>query len=151
VLPIHLPPLRERQEDIPLLVDHFIAKHNATHGLACTGATPAAMKELLAWHWPGNIRELENMVERAMILSGKDHIDADGLPDSLTRSRPQEGRRATDDIISIKVMSRIMEEQLIRKALKRTRGNKSQAAKLLELSYPALLSKIADYAIKPDD
>ena len=147
VLPIHLPPLRERLEDIPLLVEHFIAKYNTSHGLACKAATPAAMRLLLAYPWPGNIRELENMVERAMILSEKDRIDADAIPEPVARFQKQEGRRATDDIFSIKIMSRIMEEQFIRKALKRTRGNKSQAAKLLELSYPALLSKITEYGI----
>jgi two-component system response regulator AtoC len=109
------------------------------------------MQLLLAYPWPGNIRELENMVERAMILSGKDHIDADAIPEPVARFRMQEGRRATDDVFSIKIMSRIMEEQLIRKALKQTRGNKSQAAKLLELSYPALLSKIADYGIEREE
>ncbi len=136
VLPIHLPPLRERLEDIPLLVEHFIAKYNKSHGLACTGATPAAMQLLLAYPWPGNIRELENMVERAMILSEKDRIDADAIPAPVAQFQKQGGKRFTDDIFSIKVMSRIIEEQFIRKALKRTHGNKSQAAKLLELSYP---------------
>jgi two-component system response regulator AtoC len=147
VLPIHLPPLRERLEDIQLLVEHFIAKYNKSHGLACRGATPAAMRLLLAYPWPGNIRELENMVERAMILSEKDRIDADDIPAPVAQFQKQGGKRFTDDIFSIKVMSRIIEEQFIRKALKRTHGNKSQAAKLLELSYPALLSKIAEYGI----
>jgi len=151
VLPIHLPPLRERLEDIPLLVEHFIAKYNASHGLACRAATPAAMKLLLAYPWPGNIRELENMVERAMILSENDRIDADAIPEPVAQFQKQGGKRFTDDIFSIKVMSRIIEEQLIRKALKRTHGNKSQAAKLLELSYPALLSKITEYGIGPEE
>ena len=148
VLPIHLPPLRERLEDIPLLVEHFIAKYNASHGLACRAATPAAMKLLLAYPWPGNIRELENMVERAMILSENDRIDADAIPEPVAQFQKQGGKRFTDDIFSIKVMSRIIEEQLIRKALKRTHGNKSQAAKLLELSYPALLGKIVEYGVE---
>jgi two-component system response regulator AtoC len=151
VLPIHLPPLRERLEDIPLLVEHFIEKYNTSHKLSCRAATPAAMRLLLAYPWPGNIRELENVVERAMILSDTGLIDEDALPEPVTRHRLQEGRRATDDILSVKIMSRIMEEQLIRKALRRTRGNKSQAAKLLELSYPALLSKIAEYGIERED
>ncbi len=148
VLPIHLPPLRERLEDVPLLVEHFIAKYNTSHGLACKAATPAAMKLLLAYPWPGNIRELENMVERAMILSEKDRIDADAIPEPVAQFQQQGRKRFTDDIFSIKVMSRIIEEQLIGKALKHTRGNKSQAAKLLELSYPSLLSKIAEYGIE---
>jgi two-component system, NtrC family, response regulator AtoC len=151
VLPIHLPTLRERLEDIPLLVEHFIAKYNANHGLACKAATPAAMKLLLAYPWPGNIRELENIIERAMILTEKDRIDADAIPEPVAGFQKQGRKRFTDDIFSIKVMSRIMEEQLIRKALKQTRGNKSQAAKLLELSYPALLSKIGEYGIGPDE
>jgi two-component system response regulator AtoC len=87
------------------------------------------------------------MVERAMILSEKDRIDADDIPAPVAQFQKQGGKRFTDDIFSIKVMSRIIEEQFIRKALKRTHGNKSQAAKLLELSYPALLSKIAEYGI----
>jgi two-component system response regulator AtoC len=151
VLPIHLPPLRDRLEDIPLLVEHFIKKYNQSHSLTCGGTTPAALKLLVSYPWPGNIRELENIIERAMILSGRDRIDSEALPQAVINYEQQTGALFPEDILSIKIMSVIMEKQLISRALKKTRGNKSQAAKLLELSYPALLSKISEYGIEPEE
>src|SRR5947207_9730593 len=83
VIPIHLPPLRERREDIPHLVSHFIEKVGAAQGKTIRGVTPDAMAVLEAHHWPGNIRQLENVVERAMVLGGESVIDVDALPPDL--------------------------------------------------------------------
>jgi two-component system response regulator AtoC len=156
VLSIGLPPLRERREDIPLLVAHFVQRMNARMGLAVTGTTSEAMRLLIESEWPGNVRELENTVERAMVLTEGEQIDVDSLPERL---RQPAGRLVTapvpvvDDDLSIKRASRRAEEDLIRRALIRTSGNRTRAAELLEISHRALLYKIKEYGIvvnKPD-
>jgi two-component system response regulator AtoC len=150
VLAIQLPPLRERREDIPLLVGHFIQRMNARMGLSVTGPTAEAMRLLIESEWPGNVRELENTVERAMVLTEGPQIDVDSLPDRL---RLPAGRLAVtpppllEDDLSIKRASRRSEEDLIRRALVRTNGNRTRAAELLEISHRALLYKIKEYGI----
>jgi two-component system response regulator AtoC len=148
VLPLQLPPLRERKEDIPLLVDHFIHKYNEQHGLGTEGIAEDALAWLLEYSWPGNVRELENTIERAMILTQGKKIKADSLPSEILGDRPPWKRDLWAEEFSIKKASRILEEELIRKALKRTKGNRSQAAKVLEISHPSLLSKIKEYGIE---
>jgi two-component system response regulator AtoC len=148
VLPLHLPPLRERKEDIPLLVDHFIRKYNELHRLGSEGATEEVLAQLLEYSWPGNVRELENTVERAMILAQGKKIGVDCLPSELLGERAPWKKDIWGEEISIKKANRMLEEELIRKALKRTRGNRSQAAKILEISHPSLLSKIKEYGIE---
>jgi len=147
VLPIHLPPLRERKEDIPLLVDHFIQKYNTEHGLHTEGITEEAVARLLEYSWPGNVRELENAIERAMILAQGKKIGVECLPSEVLGERVPWKRDLLGDEFSIKKASRIMEEELIRKALRKTKGNRSQAAKILEISHPSLLSKMKEYGI----
>src|SRR5262247_4550698 len=88
VIPIQLPPLRERREDIPLLVTHFIAKISRALGKDARGVTPEAMIVLERYHWPGNIRELENVLERAIVLGGGDTVSVESLPESVRRERP---------------------------------------------------------------
>jgi two-component system response regulator AtoC len=150
VLSIQLPPLRERREDIPLLVEHFIQRMNARMALNVTGTTSEAMRILIEAEWPGNVRELENTVERAMVLTEGDQIDLDSLPERL---REPAGRAVptpvpvSDDDLSIKRASRRAEEDLIRRALIRTGGNRTRAAELLEISHRALLYKIKEYGI----
>jgi two-component system response regulator AtoC len=148
VLPIHIPPLRERTEDIPLLVDHFIQKYNASGELHIKGITPAALKTLISYRWPGNVRELENAIERSMVMTDGSKIDEHDLPESITKNKLDNAEGAAETEYSIKKMEKLMEEKLIRKALERTRGNKSRAARILEISYPALLSKITEYRIE---
>jgi len=147
VLPINLPPLRARKEDIPLLIDHFIIKYNQQHKLPIEGISEEALGRLLNYSWPGNVRELENIVERAMILTQSRRIGVENLPSEILGSTPQWEKDLLGDKYSIKEVNRIMEAELIRKALKKTKGNRTQAAKLLEISHPALLSKIKEYGI----
>ncbi|MDH4267947.1 MAG: sigma-54 dependent transcriptional regulator [Deltaproteobacteria bacterium] len=148
VLPVHLPPLRERKEDIPLLVEHFIHKYNEQHRLNTEGAAEDVLARLLEYPWPGNVRELENAIERAMILAQGKKIEADCLPSEVLGTRPSWKKDLWGDEYSIKKASRIMEEELIRKALKKTGGNRSHAVKILEISHPALLNKIKEYGIQ---
>jgi two-component system response regulator AtoC len=150
VLSIKLPPLRDRREDIPLLVDHFVQRMNARMGLAISGVSPEAMRHLIESDWPGNVRELENTVERAMVLSDGPHIDVDSLPDRLRLSAgpaPPAIVTPSDDDLSIKKASRRSEADLIHRALVRTNGNRTRAAELLEISHRALLYKIKEYGI----
>jgi two-component system response regulator AtoC len=148
VLPLHLPPLRERKEDIPLLVDHFIHKYNEIHQLSSEGVTEEVLARLLEYSWPGNVRELENTIERAMILTQGKRIGVDCLPSEILGERPAWKKDIWAEEFSIKKASRMLEEDLIRKALKRTGGNRSQAAKILEISHPSLLSKMKEYSVE---
>ena len=148
VLPLHLPPLRDRKEDIPLLVDHFIHKYNEIHHLSSEGVSEEVLGWLLEYSWPGNVRELENTIERAMILAQGQKIGVDCLPSEILGQRPAWKKEIWAEEFSIKKANRMLEEDLIRKALKRTGGNRSQAAKILEISHPSLLSKIKEYNIE---
>ena len=151
VFALHLPALRERREDIPLLVEHFLVRMNARMGLAVTGTMPEAMRLLMAYDWPGNVRELENTVEWAIVLCEGTKIDVDVLPErmrALARAAESVRLGEPDDAdLSIKRASRRSEEALIRRALQKTRGNRTRAAELLEISHRALLYKIKEYAI----
>ncbi len=149
VLPIHIPSLRERKDDIPLLVKHFINKYNKAHQLNIKPPGPSVLKGLMGHSWPGNIRELENIIERSMILASGDSLDSNDIQSTLTTLKTSDLNMITEEIYSIKKISRIIEKKLIHKALLKTGGNKSRAAKLLEISYPSLLSKIDGY--KTDD
>ncbi len=151
VLPLHLPPLRERKEDIPLLVDHFIQKFNQQHRLNLQGVTENSLARLLEYPWPGNVRELENSIERAMILTLGEKIESDSLPSEVLGERAPWKKEIWGEELSIKKASRVMEEELIRRALKKTKGNRTQAARLLEISHPALLSKMKDFGINGSD
>jgi two-component system response regulator AtoC len=152
VISVRIPPLRERKEDIPVLVSHFIKKHQEKLGLTVYGISKEALATLLDHDWPGNIRELENCVERAMILTEGDEITLASLPKSV-KSTPNAGPAlATDsDELSIKVHSRTLEEALIRRALERTGGNRTHAAKLLEISHRTLLYKLKEYNLADRD
>jgi len=154
---IHLvvPPLRERSEDIPLLAQHFVDKaaHKYEEGSEERRAlriSPKVMKLFLDYPWPGNVRELENTIERAFILTEGDVITEEVLPDKFFAPRSRIYTTLDESDLSIKRTSKSLEEQLIRRALQRTRGNKSQAARLLEISHKALLYKVKEYKIKED-
>ncbi len=147
VLAVRVPPLRERREDIALLVDHFVERNNVRLGTRIRGLDAKANKILLAYHWPGNVRELENVLERAMVLADADVLTEADLPDRLREADPVQAMLAGGEL-SIKKTTRFIEETLIRKALDKTGGNRTQASKLLEISHRALLYKIKDYGIK---
>ena len=148
VIQIDLPPLRERREDIPLLVNHFINRYNEKHHLKIKNISSAALNILVEYDWQGNIRELENAIERAIILSESSRIEVSALPPDIRKSETFEDKELGNDEYSIKKINLIMEEQLIRKALNKTNGNRTQASKLLEISHPSLLSKMKGFGIK---
>ena len=148
VLPIRIPPLIDRTEDIPLLCDYFIDRFNVKLGKKITGIAPAAMSLLLQHNWPGNVRELENLIERAVIMAETDVITQDQLPQAIA-GHPDtcQTMEAIFNGFSIRTGKEILEKTLIRRALKATGGNRTQAAKLLEISHPSLLHKMKAYHI----
>jgi len=148
VLPIVIAPLRERREDIQLLVDHFVARNNARFGTHIRGVDPEARRLLLEYGWPGNVRELENTIERAMVLSERETLGADDMPERLREAKDPVAMQLGSGELSIKKTARVIEEVLIRRALQKTRGNRTKAALVLEISHRALLYKIKDYGIE---
>ena len=144
VIPLHVPPLQERKEDIPLLCVHLLTKIGKRFGKSVPELSPAALALLLHHHWPGNVRELENALERAVVLADK-IILPEHLPENLLE---QESKNCLEGVLgtfSLKKGQREMERVLIRRALDATGGNKSKAGLLLEISYPSLLSKMKEY------
>ena len=160
VMPLHIPPLRARREDIAPLAEHFLEAINRRLGTQLLGLDAEALRILLAYDWPGNVRELENTLEHAAVLAEGELIGPDELPDRLRRrlggageaaDQPAEGDfslhiRADD--LSVKRANRRLERELIARALEQTQGNRTHAAKLLDLSHRALLYKIKDYGLK---
>jgi two-component system, NtrC family, response regulator AtoC len=145
VVRIHLPALRERTEDIPELVRHFIDHYNKRLGLRVAGVSAAAMRTLMEYSWPGNVRELENVVERAMVLTDGDQLGVEQLPAFAPTVRVDPSGAPLD--LSVKRRTEDLERTLIKEALERTRGNRTRAAKVLDLSHRALLYKIRDYGL----
>jgi two-component system response regulator PilR (NtrC family) len=142
VISLTLPPLRKRPEDVPLLVEHFLARFNAENGKSVQRVTPEVMERLMAYPWSGNVRELENVIERGVVLARGDEIDVDLLPRELLErvSLPEiavlpEGMGFYDAVNRY-------ERQLIEAALRRTGGVQKQAAEMLGLKPTTLNEKI---------
>ena len=136
VIPILLPPLRERNEDIPLLIDHFIKRFNKTLNKKVKGLTQPALEQLLAYAWPGNVRELQNMVERLVVLATGPMITPEELP--LIPKRSSHDKVAG----SLKANVESFEKDIINIALDDHQGNISQAAKDLKLPRTSLITRM---------
>jgi two-component system response regulator AtoC len=149
VVPISLPPLVSRTEEIPELAHHFLERHGRRLHVAVHGIEPEAMAALMAYRWPGNIRELENVIERALVLAEGGRIRAEDLPESVRVPRPGGlATRVEGGDLSVKRQTAQLERLLIQRALERTGGNRTEAAELLELSPRALRYKIQDYGLR---
>ncbi len=144
VIEVKLPPLRERQGDVPLLAEWFVEKYARKFIKPPKAISAGAMEALRRYPWPGNIRELENVIERAMILEETGTIRESSLP---LLAGPEAPRNAGPSGLSIKKAQESMERELIRKALDQTGNNKTKAAMLLEISHRALLYKIKSYGL----
>ncbi len=151
VMPIIVPPLRNRKDDVPVLCHHFVKKFNKKFERDVKGLSPEALKLVLEYSWPGNVRELENAIQRGMVFTESGYIEADHLPDSLRVKNHfqvlQLSLENSDSDLSLKAAQKQLEAKLIALALARCEGNKSRAAVMLEMSYPSLLSKIKQYAL----
>jgi two-component system response regulator AtoC len=149
VVPFHLPPLRERREDIPLLVWHFLKKYSAETGKEIKEITPDAMNALVAYEWRGNVRELENVIERAVVMSEGPIITTEYLPEGLVKSASDIVLKIPESRISIKTtvkeLVEMAEKELIARALAKTGNNRTRAAELLEISHRALMYKLKEY------
>jgi two-component system, NtrC family, response regulator PilR len=151
VIPIHLPALRDRREDIPLLVAHFIKKLAPEVGREVRGVTAEAVVVLEQYHWPGNIRELENVVERALVLGSSDMLAVDALPASVRQPRDREDlpvELPTDGIDLEATLDRI-ERRYIQLALDRVGGVQTRAAELLRVSFRQFRYKLSKFQQRP--
>jgi len=149
VLPIHIPPLRDRKEDIPILVTHFISAYSDSLNKQVGGIVPDALEALMNYPWYGNVRELENTIERAIVLADKENIELENLPNEVQNFQEKAPLLPlAEEEYSIKKASKALEMNLIQRALQKTRGNHTHAARLLEISHRALLYKIKEYGIK---
>ena len=153
VIPLHLPPLRERREDIPLLVAHFIKKLSQEVGRPVRGVTPEALAVLEQYHWPGNIRELENVVERAIVLGSTELLEPSALPANLHRPRdphdvplelPAEG-------IDLEATLDRIEHRYMQLALERVGGVQTHAAELLRVSFRQFRYKLQKFHQRRDE
>jgi len=152
VIPIEVPPLRRRKEDIPLLVEHFLARLNQEKGRSVEGFAPAALDRLIEYDWPGNVRELENLVERLVVLRGSGVIEEADLPAGYRR-----GAESSELPVPVvgpggvpfnEVIDRI-ETSMILQALEQTHWNKNRAAQLLGLNRTTLIEKIKKKKLEP--
>jgi two-component system response regulator AtoC len=141
---VQVPALRDRPEDIPQLARFFAARHGERHHRTLE-LTDDLLESLARQPWPGNVRELENVIERAIVLADGPEIDADFLA-TVMNVRGATGV-VDDQELSIKKATRSLEADLIRRALGVTQGNRTNAAKLLEISHRALLYKMKEYGI----
>lgn len=144
VVQLLLPPLRERAGDIRLLAGHFLQIFSKRKGSDVLSVAAEVWKVMEEYHWPGNIRELENAIEYATIYATGNTVRMSDMPSGLIEGTG-EGGQAILDTESIKVGRMLLEEYLIRKALEKFNGNKTRAAEALEISYPSLLNKIRSY------
>ncbi|HEY6005760.1 MAG TPA: sigma-54 dependent transcriptional regulator [Anaeromyxobacter sp.] len=153
VIQIRLPPLRERRDDVPLFLEHFLLRFGAEYGRERPRLTPDAERLLLAHDWPGNVRELANVVERAIALSEGDEVDVPALPPNL-RGRPEASAVPAASVklpeAGIDLQAHIdgVERALIEQALARTGGVKTEAAHLLSLTFRSLRYRLAKYGIR---
>lgn len=147
VIPIVLPPLRERRDDIPLLVDHFLADYSRRFNKSIKGLTARARQMLEKYNWPGNVRELKNVIERAVILTDEGYIDVDLLPLRVSEFSG-ENHLLPIDIPPQGIELYQVEKELIRQALIRARGNRTQASRLLSISRDTLRYKMKKYGLQ---
>jgi len=147
VFPIELPALRERRDDIPLLVDHFIEKYARDTGKRVTGIEPTAIAALKAHEWPGNVRELENVIHRSLLVADGSEITADDLPPGLG-SRSVDPGATSSTPISVAMSLEELEKAAIEKALKRHQGNLSDVARQLGIGRSTLYRKLEQYGLR---
>jgi DNA-binding NtrC family response regulator len=155
VIPIELPPLRERREDVPLLVAHFLRQAAEEKKLGPCTLAPEALERLIQHDWPGNVRELENLVERCVVLRGQGEIAVSDLPAELRRADaegpdPSAESARPAGVLSYHELVNRFEAELILQALERTHWNKNKAAQLLALNRTTLIEKIKKLGLAPD-
>ena len=154
VIPIVIPPLRERRSDIPLLIDHFLTRFNQSKHTEISGLAPDAIRTLTEYDWPGNIRELENMIERLVVLKKRGVLSIGDLPEKICRrssgSEPTERFiRFNEDGINLSSEVELYEKHLIMEALRKANGVTARAAQLLHLNRTTLVEKLKRKGVDP--
>jgi DNA-binding NtrC family response regulator len=147
VVPINIPPLRDRKEDIPYLVDHFIRKLGPECGSMVECVTDEALAKLESYHWPGNVRELENVIERSLVMCNGKRLDADDIRLDAT-SRPRNHAAPAGAFLPEGLTLDEYEQEIIREAMRRAEGNKSLAARMLGLTRNALRYRLAQMGME---
>ena len=151
VIPIYIPPLRERRLDIPILANHFLTKFNKLKGKGVGLITPQAMEYLLKYSWPGNVRELENLIEMLVVLKEEGEIEVQDLPEKIAMATPQaaikNGLEITDEGINYNALVDHLEKELLSRALEKAGGAKNKAAKLLNLNRTTFVEKLKRFKI----
>jgi transcriptional regulator with PAS, ATPase and Fis domain len=146
VIPVHLPPLRARTEDIPVLANHFIAMFNKEFKKNTRGLTDDAIRRLVSYGWPGNVRELRNVIERAMILENKDYLGVDDLPSEILDNARSGANGCPFHLPDGGYALESIEREMVRQALEQTHGNQTRAARLLDISRDALRYKMKKFS-----
>src|SRR5262249_21806245 len=146
VVPLNIPPLRERKQDIPFLANHFVRKLVPDTGTRVESTTDAGMEKLIGYHWPGNVRELENVIERSLVMASGTELDAADikLEDAPRTRAHSDAPNFLPDGLTLDQY----EQEIIREALKRAEGNKSQAARLLGLTRNALRYRLTQMGLE---
>jgi DNA-binding NtrC family response regulator len=142
---VDLPPLRQRREDIPVLIDHFIRKANERHGTNVRGIEPDARRVLMAYPWPGNVRQLHNVIENMVVLATGEKLTVKDLPEEIHTAPPGGGGQQFGDLAGISIEE--AEKQLIRNTLKMVDGNREKAAHILGIGERTLYRKIKEYGL----
>jgi DNA-binding NtrC family response regulator len=145
VFPIHLPPLRDRREDVPALVEHFLAKYAADAGKRIERVAPDALEYLVQHDWPGNVRELENVIHRSLLVAGGPELMISDLPRGLGGAEPAPSATPDGGVVSLEEM----EKHTIRAALEQYGGNLSDAARQLGIGRSTLYRKLEQYGLRP--
>jgi DNA-binding NtrC family response regulator len=148
VCPLHLPPLRERSGDIQVLLDHLLARYNRERGLRISGFTPEALRLVESYSWPGNIREFQNMVEWVTITCKGTRVDVDNLPVYLQASRQTPTDNALPSLLSFGLSVEEVEKAMLQEALGRSKGNVSEAARLLKVTRNTLRYRMGKYHLR---
>lgn len=155
IISIDMPPLRDRKEDISLLVEHFVEKHSQALGKKIHGVSDEVLREFMRYHWPGNVRELENVIERACVLTRSPLIQKADLPEVVTKERvPAPSENGTSvgngaNGVNLKDALKDPEKKIILEALAKCRWNKKETAELLGINRTTLYKKMSQYEIDP--
>jgi two-component system response regulator HydG len=148
VVSIKLPPLRERRDDLPLLIDYFLKEFSTAHDKSVTAISPAVRKALMGYSWPGNVRELRNVIESMVVMDADGVLDVDDLTEDLQQAASagrSEGDAGVDSLIGRSLED--VERHYLAETLKLTGGNREESARLLGIGERTLYRKIKEYGI----
>jgi DNA-binding NtrC family response regulator len=152
VVPLALPPLRERKEDVPEIAEHLFHKAKERHGMQNVRVAPSVISRLAAYRWPGNIRELENLVERVLVLSNGEQITEEDLPaDMRAMSQTPPNTALVLDIPEEGISLEAIERELLLRALEKAAGNQTKAARYLDISRRTFIYRMEKHGIRHEE